>query len=107
MLSAILPEHIAAVSVESSMKKQLLRVTVLAAVAAGTGSIFLFSALAQQTSPSTPRSSALTTNWIGSLVAGQPDTADRIAPGPHPTVLHQIEIGLRSDGALIWRNAPR
>jgi hypothetical protein len=50
------------------------------------------------------RTSSLTTNWIGCLVAGKEDALDRIAPGPSPTVVRQVEIGLRSDGVVVWRN---
>lgn len=49
------------------------------------------------------RTSSLTTNWIGCLVAGKEDTLDRIAPGPNPAVVRQVEIGLRSDGVVVWR----
>jgi hypothetical protein len=57
---------------------------------------------AQQSSTTPPKSPA-TTNWIGYLVVGQNDTSDSIAIGPHPTVSCQVEIGLRSDGVLVWR----
>jgi len=47
-----------------------------------------------------------TTNWIGYLVVGQKDRADPIAVGaPNPTVTPHVEIGLRSDGVVVWRNA--
>ena len=46
-----------------------------------------------------------TTNWIGELVVGKNETVDAIAiGGPHPTVIRRVEIGLRSDGTLVWRN---
>jgi hypothetical protein len=55
----------------------------------------------------TSSASNLTTNWVGYLVAGQGDALDQISPGPSPTVLHQVEIGLRSDGVVVWRKAHR
>lgn len=51
-------------------------------------------------------SSAVTTNWVGYLVTGQTDTSDRITPYPSATVVREIELGLRSDGVVIWRAAP-
>lgn len=58
---------------------------------------------AQPSSP-TPAKPTLTTNWVGCLVAGRNDTIDAIAVGgPHPTVKPEVEIGLRSDGVLVWR----
>ncbi len=48
-----------------------------------------------------------TTNWTGYLVVGRNDTTDAIAiGGPHPTVARHVEIGLRSDGVVVWRNTP-
>ena len=47
----------------------------------------------------------VTTNWVGYLVAGRNDPHDRITPHPSPTVERQVEIGLRSDGVVVWREA--
>ncbi|HZR15694.1 MAG TPA: hypothetical protein VFE51_00080 [Verrucomicrobiae bacterium] len=49
----------------------------------------------------------LNTNWIGCLVFGSEDTSDPIARGPHPTTDRRVEVGLRSDGVVIWRPTPR
>ncbi|HEV2393297.1 MAG TPA: hypothetical protein VG146_13160 [Verrucomicrobiae bacterium] len=68
------------------------------------GSIFLISVRAQKTGSSSS-SVAMTTNWVGCLVAGRSDASDRISPGPSPTIVRQVEIGLRSDGVVIWREA--
>lgn len=58
---------------------------------------------AQPSSP-TPAKPTLETNWVGCLVVGGNDTIDAIAVGgPHPTVKSEVEIGLRSDGVLVWR----
>ena len=67
-------------------------------------SICILSVRAQQ-SASNSSSSTVTTNWVGYLVAGRHDTFDRITPHPSPTVDRQVEIGLRSDGVVIWREA--
>jgi hypothetical protein len=59
-----------------------------------------------QPSNTSPGSRAATTNWVGYLVVGQNDTTDAIAiGGPHPTVARHVEIGLRSDGTVVWRKA--
>jgi len=59
----------------------------------------------QNAAPSGPL--PVTTNWVGYFVAGQNDTLDRITPNPSPTIIRQVEIGLRSDGVVIWREADR
>ena len=78
------------------MQRRLLRITGLAAVFAGIGLIWVIAAHAQP---------AKDIKWIGCLVVGQGDPIDQIARGPFPTTVHQVEIGLRSDGVVVWRNA--
>jgi hypothetical protein len=68
------------------------------------GAICIMGVRAQPTAGNL-RSSALTTNWVGYLVAGQSDTIDRMTPNPSPTIVRRVEIGLRGDGVVIWRNA--
>jgi hypothetical protein len=70
------------------------------------GSISIITARGQQSGGSSAASN-VTTNWLGYLVAGQADTADRISSNPSPTVVRQVEIGLRSDGVVVWREAGR
>jgi hypothetical protein len=48
----------------------------------------------------------VTTNWVGCLVVGKNDPLDQIARGLFPTSVQQVQIGLRSDGVVIWRSAP-
>ena len=49
----------------------------------------------------------LTTNWVGFLVVGELQLADPIAGrGPFPKGDKSIQIGLRSDGLVVWRKAP-
>jgi len=53
-------------------------------------------------------SSLATTNWIGCLVVGKPDPVDSMARGNQglfPTSVNQFQIGLRSDGVVVWRAA--
>jgi hypothetical protein len=69
------------------------------------GSIWILCARAQQAGGKSS-STAVATNWVGYLVAGQTDTSDRITRNPSATVLREIEIGLRSDGVVVWREAP-
>jgi hypothetical protein len=69
------------------------------------GSIWIIGVRGQQAGSSS-RSSAVTTNWVGYLVTGQNDPSDRITRNPSATVVREIEIGLRSDGVVIWREAP-
>jgi hypothetical protein len=48
----------------------------------------------------------LTTNWVGFLVVGQVELADPIAGrGPFPKGDKSIQVGLRSDGVVVWRKA--
>jgi hypothetical protein len=85
-----------------SMKTTSLRIKGLAIALAAFGAVAIFLIHAQ---PSTSRLGALsgTTNWVGYLVVGQTGTLDRIAPGPFPTTVRQVAIGLRSDGVVIWQ----
>jgi hypothetical protein len=54
----------------------------------------------------TPRST-LTTNWVGFLVTGEIESGDPMAGrGPFPKADKTVVIGLRSDGVVIWKNAP-
>jgi hypothetical protein len=50
----------------------------------------------------------LSTNWIGGLVVGKKEKGDPIAGrGLFPQVEGDVEIGLRSDGVVVWRKAQR
>jgi hypothetical protein len=61
--------------------------------------------LGTRAQPITGGSNSVTTNWIGCLVVGKDDTMDRLARGPHPATDGSVEIGLRSDGVVVWRPA--
>ncbi len=84
----------------------------LAIVIVALGLVSLASLRAQpNTNPSRPF--VLTTNWLGYLVAGQDWTKAQLVdrmPGAGPKVvpqaIPQFQIGLRSDGVVVWRAAP-
>ena len=87
------------------MKPKSFKITGLAAALAAFGLVFSVGIHGQQsTNESNPP--LMTTNWFGNLVVGEEDTADRIARGPQPTTISQVQIGLRSDGVVIWRTTP-
>jgi len=50
-------------------------------------------------------SPSVTTNWVGCLVVGRGDAFDNMTRGPFPTPMRQVQIGLRSDGVVVWREA--
>jgi hypothetical protein len=82
------------------MKVTFLRIAGVASALAAFGMVCIVGIHAQ--APSSAAS--MTTNWIGNLVVGKEDTTDRIARGPFPTTVRQVEIGLRSDGVVVWRS---
>ena len=49
--------------------------------------------------------SVVMTNWIGCLVVGKNDHVDAMARGLFPAAVQQVEVGLRSDGVVVWRPA--
>jgi|GEM_PF-2300755 len=67
--------------------------------------LLCLTAIKAQPSVNPWHATSISTNWIGCLVVGKNDDIDQIAQGLHPTAVHQVEIGLRSDGVVIWRNA--
>jgi hypothetical protein len=85
-----------------NMKPKLFIAAGLVAAVVAATSIYIPGVRAQQSRTATPPA---TTNWLGYLVVGQNDTTDAIASGPHPTVTRQVQIGLRSDGVLVWRQS--
>ena len=86
------------------MKANLAKILGSAVALLALGSICIIGVRAQQTAKNLS-SSAVTTNWVGYLVAGRGDAFDRITPNPSPTIVRQVEIGLRSDRVVIWREA--
>lgn len=88
------------------MKSNWLKITGLSVALVVLGAVCAVELLAQ---PSGNKSSVAspTTKWVGVMVVGKDDALDRIAPGPHPTVVHEVEIGLRSDGVVVWRGGSK
>ena len=84
------------------MKSRFLKILGLTAALAVPGVIGLGGQRAQQT-VKRPVSPPMTTNWMGYLVIGAEDNEDRLAIGPHPTTVSRVQIGLRSDGVVVWR----
>lgn len=87
------------------MRRNLSKIAAALVALSVIGSIYLVTLHAQ---PNGNKSTApaLTTNWFGCLVVGQDDQMDQIYRGPHPTSIPHVQIGLRSDGVVVWRNAP-
>ena len=87
------------------MKENFCKVVGLTLLLLVLGSIWMIGVRAKQ-SGGNSSSSGVATNWVGFLVTGQNDTSDRITRNPSATVVREIELGLRSDGVVIWRAAP-
>jgi len=86
------------------MKSKSLKLAGVFLTLAVLGLLCLVGVDAQQSK--TGSNSALsTTNWVGYLVFGSESSIDQIARGAYPTADRQIEIGLRSDGVVVWRRA--
>jgi hypothetical protein len=86
------------------MKTHLAKIVGIPIALLALGTIGILGVHAQQRS-SILSSSTVTTNWVGCVVVGRNDDLDRITPNPSPTVIRQVEIGLRSDGVVVWRAA--
>ena len=87
------------------MNAKLLKLVGVAAVVVVLGLGWIIG-LHAQTAQNKPGAPALTTNWIGCVVVGQEDRMDPIARGPTPKTVPQVQIGLRSDGVVVWRSVP-
>ena len=59
-----------------------------------------------QPNPKNPGTGTPSTNWVGYLVLGEEDSIDHISRGPHPAAKEDIQLGLRSDGVVVWRHTP-
>jgi hypothetical protein len=87
--------------------KAFSKLGALAILLAALGLGYFAGIYAQQVSNES--SASLTTNWTGYLVVGTDETVDRMPlQQPHPKTVAQVEIGLRSDGVVVWRgDAPK
>jgi hypothetical protein len=87
------------------MNKKVLRIAGLALALAVFGFVYVAGIKAQQNGNSSS-SPSMATNWIGYVVFGKDDSLDQIARGAYPTADRRVEIGLRSDGIVVWRRTP-
>jgi len=85
------------------MRAKLLKGAGLVAVVAAFGLVCITGSRAQPTANQSTTS--VTTNWVGCLVVGKKDPLDQMG-GIFPSPVQQVQIGLRSDGVVIWRSAP-
>ena len=86
------------------MRDRILKIAVGIAGLATASSIWLLSVHAQE-SKHNQTNSAITTNWLGCVVVGKEDSIDAIGQGPYPQCAQQFQLGLRSDGVVVWRLA--
>jgi len=86
------------------VKTKLLKGAGLLTAVAAFGLVWMTRSKAQPTAYQWTGS--VTTNWVGCLVVGKSDALDQMAKGLFPTSVQQVQIGLRSDGVVIWRSAP-
>lgn len=84
------------------MRKQILKTTIaaLAAVMA----IWLLRVNAQENKRN-HGNPMIATNWLGCIVVGGQDSMDAIGHGLYPQCAQQFQLGLRSDGVVVWRLA--
>ncbi len=88
------------------MKMKIVKTAGLAFALATFGSICVTCIHAQQNT-SKSSTASMSTNWIGYVVFGKEESMDQIVRGAYPTPDRQVEIGLRSDGIVVWRRTPR
>ena len=84
------------------MRDRILKITGAALVTIA--AIWLLNVNAQENKRS-PGGPAITTNWLGCVVVGKGDSIDAISPSPYPQCAQQFQLGLRSDGVVVWRSA--
>ena len=105
------------------MRATFLKITRLAIVLVAIGLAYIVGTHAQPTinessaylmttdwKPTTNESSAslMTTDWSGYLVVATDETIDAMPlRKPNPKAVPQVEIGLRSDGVVVWRSASK
>jgi hypothetical protein len=85
------------------MKTNILKMACVIIALGAIGGLCLAGGRAEPTSSS----SKLTTNWTGCLVVGRHDPVDSITRGLFPATIREVEIGLRSDGVIVWREASK
>jgi hypothetical protein len=97
-------EHFSAESVQYYiMRNKIPGMTAIAGLAVA-ASIWFLSVRAQETQRG-QAARTITTNWLGCVVVGKPDSVDAIGQGPFPQCAQQFQLGLRSDGVVVWRSS--
>jgi hypothetical protein len=82
------------------MTNKVLKSAGLTVALAAFGAVCMMSIKAQQ-------DKSLPINWIRCVVSGRQNNIDpRILPGISPTADQRVELGLRSDGIVVWRRSP-
>jgi hypothetical protein len=84
------------------MRDRILKITGAAQVTIAAICLLSVSAQENKRNPGDP---ALTTNWLGCVVVGKVDSIDAIGQGLYPQCAQQFQLGLRSDGVVVWRLA--
>ena len=82
-----------------SMKPKTIKIVGIAMTLAAFGFVLIIRSYGQQAQSG---SVSTTTRWSGFLVVGKTDSVDKIA-GAYPAADQTVEIGLRSDGVVVWR----
>lgn len=85
------------------MREKILKL--VGATLATMGAIWLLNVNAQENKRKA-NGPAVTTNWLGCVVVGREDSVDSIAKGLYPQCAPPFQLGLRSDGVVVWRIAP-
>ena len=86
--------------------KTLSKIAITAIILVGLGLAYVVGSYAQQAANLS--SASLTTNWTGYLVVGSDESIDPMPPRhPYPKTVAKVEIGLRSDGVVVWREAAK
>ncbi len=96
------------------MRATISKIVGVAIALLALGSMAMIGVRGQQTA-GRPTFSGVATNWVGYLVVGGYVGTGPIAPfdpmpgttGPLPRTVRQVQIGLRSDGAVIWREVTK
>jgi hypothetical protein len=86
------------------MQNRILKIAVALTGLAAAASIWLLSGHAQENKRN-QGAALITTNWLGCVVVGNQDSMDPIGQGPFPQCIPQFQLGLRSDGVVVWRPA--
>jgi hypothetical protein len=88
------------------MKQKLLKIGGPTAALVIFGSVWLVRIQAQD-DKNRSGMQQMRTNWIGYVVFGKEESLDPISGRAYPAADPQMQIGLRSDGIVVWRRTPK